>query len=191
MTLVCHGRLGALLIGCLIAGGCATPESLPVGASIRQVQTIAWADVFDIARDVLVEQGYRIARADPAEGMLQTEPVPASSREALRRGGIRFSSPRRRQRVALVRLAHAADSINVHCKVTVREQITAAHRLLQQSLVASDLPSETPIDREGATTAEQNTVWRTIRRDKPAEQAILEAILAKSVSRKVFSEPRP
>lgn len=41
----------------------------------------------------------------------------------------------------------------------------------------SDIPDDTPIDRDAATTTEQNTVWRTIRRDKAAERRILEAIL--------------
>jgi len=40
----------------------------------------------------------------------------------------------------------------------------------------SDLPTDTPIDREGATTQEQNTVWRTIGRDKSKERSILDII---------------
>jgi hypothetical protein len=42
----------------------------------------------------------------------------------------------------------------------------------------SDLPGQqTAIDRDAATTAEQNTVWRTLRRDTAAERQILDAIL--------------
>lgn len=177
---VSGGTLCALLTACMVVGGCAAPGSAPAGYSSRRVSTVAWADAFDRAREVLADQGYRLAQADPAEGVLQTRPVPASPQEARRRSRIRFSSPRSLQRVVLVRLARTADSITVYCRVALRERVTEAHRLLQHSLVASDLPGETPIDREGATTPEQNTVWRTVRRDKVAEQAILEAILAKT-----------
>lgn len=41
----------------------------------------------------------------------------------------------------------------------------------------SDTPGDyTAINRDAATTTEQNTVWRTVRRDKSVERNILNAI---------------
>ncbi len=44
----------------------------------------------------------------------------------------------------------------------------------------SDEPRNTAIDRDAATSDEQNTYWRTLRGDKAAERELLADILEKS-----------
>ncbi|MCK4340945.1 MAG: hypothetical protein KAY37_04400 [Phycisphaerae bacterium] len=62
--------------------------------------------------------------------------------------------------------------IDVERRDTVRQQVMQprGHRL-------SDAPGhETPIDRDAATTEQQNTVWTRVRRDTRLERAILEEL---------------
>ena len=81
-----------------------------------------------------------------------------------------------RHRVEL-RVKPLSAGVKMFCKVDIQHQTTEAHRLLAFDRTGSDMPGRTPIDRDAATTIEQNTVWETVRRDKATERAILRAIL--------------
>lgn len=94
--------------------------------------------------------------------------------------GTRATSRSRLRRVVHVRVTQSTDVVNVYCQVAIQEQTTEAHRMFRRNHMISDTPGETPIDREAATTDEQNIVWQTIGRDKAAERRILEAILAQT-----------
>ena len=91
--------------------------------------------------------------------------------------GTRLRPSSRLRRLATVRVGQGAGVVNVYARVALQEQTTEAHRMFQRDHAISDIPGDTPIDREAATTSEQNTVWRTIGRDRAAERRILEAIL--------------
>ncbi len=66
------------------------------------------------------------------------------------------------------------------CRVLIQEQTTQAHRLFERDHRGYDTPTDTPIEREAATTVRQNTVWRTNRRDRRSERAILEAVTSRT-----------
>lgn len=160
----------------LLVGGCASSGLSSLNFAVRQVPGTDRAVVFGATRAALVDLGYRIDRSDLAEGVMTTYPLPGRSGSA--RHGWSFQRPRNRIRhVVQVRFAESAEAVNVYCKVVVQEQTTEAHRMFARDLMSSDTPGRTPIDREAATTTEQNTAWQTIRRDKAAERRILEAIL--------------
>ena len=81
------------------------------------------------------------------------------------------------RRIVEVRVADSGGAGKVFCRVLIQEQTTQAYRMFASDRSGSDAPGEyTPINRDAATTAEQNTVWRTVRRDKSAERQILDAI---------------
>jgi hypothetical protein len=77
-------------------------------------------------------------------------------------------------------VAQNGNDVNVYCKVVVQEQTTETHRMFAQDSTLSDVPHDTAIDRDAATTTQQNTVWRTVQRDKAAERRILEAVLERA-----------
>jgi hypothetical protein len=164
-------------IACLgVAGlaGCAAPGPSPLDFTVRTVAGQPVGVMMDVAEQVLSELGYAIAVRDPASGRLQTAPVEvapvgASAGPSLRSGRLR--------RIAQIRVTPAPEGVSVHCNVSVQQQMSEAHRWLAFDRTSSDMPGQTAIERDAATTVEQNTVWETIRRDKAAERAILAAIL--------------
>jgi hypothetical protein len=143
---------------------------------MRQLAGGDRAVVFQAAEDALVEAGFQIDRRDEAAGLLTTFPIAATSADIAGHRSRRLGTPAALRRVADVRLEEAAGGVTAYCRVLVQEQTTEAYRLREYDLRGSDTPGYTAIDREAATTKAQNTVWRTIRRDKGAERAILAGI---------------
>ncbi len=168
----------------LLTGGCVSSGLSPLNYGVRHVQGGELSAVFDAALAALISTGYGIAHADAATGVIITQPIPTVLHDERIRAGARLSTRGGLRRVARIHVMQGppdesggATAVAVYCKVVVQEQTTEAHRMFRQEHRASDIPADTPIDREAATTIRQNTVWRTIRRDKAAERRILQAIL--------------
>lgn len=177
MTCLNRYSLAGLAGIALSVAGCASSGPTPLSHSVRHVQGIDRSGVFEGARRALSEMGYAVDHADSAAGVITAHPVaPAPVAEGAG-DAVRLSSRVHLRRVAHVRVTQTDDIVNVYCRVVVEERTTQAHRMFQRERTVSDLPGDTPIEREAATTEEQNTVWQTIRRDKGAERRILQAIL--------------
>jgi hypothetical protein len=154
--------------------GCAGPGPALHDYSVRPLP-LAQADAaFEAAESALLEFGYEIAAREPAAGRLET--VPIESTEASSSEGVSLRTARLR-RVAQIRVVRAGDEARLYCNVSVQQLRTEAHRWLAFDRGSSDMPGQTPIEREAGTTTEQNAVWETIHRDKAAERAILTAAL--------------
>lgn len=161
----------------LVAGGCASTGLSPLSYGVRRVEGGSQSALFDAARAALVDLGYQIDQADAAAAVITTRPTLAPRR--LSNARARISSGGQPRCVVEVRVGARAGAVNVYCKVAIQQQVTAAHRMFAYDRSGADDPGATPIDRDAATTAEQNTVWQTLRRDKAAERRILEAILSR------------
>jgi len=130
----------------------------------------------DAAERALIELGYQIARRDPAEGVLTTQPIEAPSDLATNRP-TNWSSRGKARRIAEVRVHSDGGETRYYCRVMIQEQAAQGHRMFAADRAPTDTPGDyTAINRDAATTSEQNTVWRTMRRDKSAERRILDAI---------------
>lgn len=158
--------------------GCAAPQPTALTYSIRHLSVTDSSSVILAAQRALVSEGYRIDRVDEDVFTITTQPLKTkASQENIPR--TRFGGPHLQlQRLANIRLVPRGDTIKVHCKVLLQEYVTEMHRFMNWERQGLDTPNATPIQREGATTVEQNTVWRTIRRDKQQERRILETITA-------------
>jgi hypothetical protein len=167
---------GSLCACLLLLGACATPGPSPLSYGVRQLPGSDRSAIFQASEDSLVALGYRIDHRDPAAGVLTTWPVAGKLRDEAARPRARLGTPGLLRRIAQVRIEEGAAGMTVFCKVAVQEQTTEAHRLRASDYRTSDSPGYTPIDRDAATTKQQNTVWQTIRRDKRAEREILTAI---------------
>ncbi len=75
-----------------------------------------------------------------------------------------------------MRIEQGEDGVTAYCKVLIQEQVSEAYRWREGDLRSDESPSATPIDREAGSTRGQNTVWKTIRRDKAQERQILNAV---------------
>ena len=158
-------------------GACAASRPTAVSFAVRHLRNVERSEVLDAAEVALTDLGYRIDQRDPATGVVRTRPLFDVRGDQPDRRGLGISSRGRTRRLAEVRVVPGADALGVYCRVVVQEQTTQAYRLLAGDGLGADTPTETPIDREAATTRGQNTVWQTFRRDKAAERRILTSIV--------------
>jgi len=161
----------AVPLGILL--GCAASRPTPADYGARFVAQKDRAAVLDAAEAGLVDAGFKIDRRDAATGGVLSQPIEGP------RIDDRGSSRRRTRRIAEVRLDERGEAFKVYCKVEVQDLVTQGYGMFSQEKTVSDSPGEyTAINRDAATTTEQNTVWRTMRRDKPTERRILDYIVA-------------
>lgn len=157
----------------LLAGwGCVSRDAQPAHYTVRTAPSADRGASLDAAEATLVGLGYTIAKRDTAGGIIVSQPIAI---EGPVERSMRADNPLRK--VAEVRVIGSGESLKWHCKVVVEEQSAESYRLLAFERGGDDLPGhQTAIDRDAATTAEQNSVWRTIRRDRSAEREILDRL---------------
>lgn len=152
---------------------CSRRETQTFNYTVRPAPSANRNATLDTAEAVLVSMGYAIAKRDDQRGILTTEPIRAE-REIER--SIRADNPHRK--FVEVRVTGPETEPKVQCKVVVQEQSDESFRMFVVDQRGDDVPGHnTAIDRDAATTAEQNAVWRTVLRDKSAEREILNRIL--------------
>lgn len=165
-----------LLTLALVLTGCVSSEVSTLRFGIRRIQGADRTAMFGSAQRALVDLGFRLDRVDLEVGLITTRPSHVKPGTLLLRDRSRLSSPGRLRRIAEVRVVVVSEGIDVLCNVAIQRLETEAHRMFRHEAAASDVPNETAIDRGAASTNEQNTVWQTVHRDKPAERRILDAI---------------
>ncbi len=171
-----HSAFGWLVL----LTSCAAPSPTPVDYTVRHVQKRDRSATLDAAEAALIELSYNIERRDPAEGVITTQPVEAQAGLDSTRAASLSTHPKTR-RIVEVRVQNEDGATKVFCKVLIQEQTTQAHRMFASDRSGSDAPGDnTAINRDAATTAEQNSVWRTLRRDKSTERNILNAIIERT-----------
>ncbi|MHC4695728.1 MAG: hypothetical protein ACYTFA_03180 [Planctomycetota bacterium] len=166
----------AWIYALFMVGGCASPGPSTGRHAVIHLQGVDRAAAFNAAELAFVKLGYKIDRQDLSSGVLEAAPVADVGGGELTRRTPRLSSPSDVRRVARARVERVGDTVSVYCRVLVQEQTTQTHRLFADDRHGQDTPTNTPIEREAATTVQQNTVWRTIRRDRDNERQILTAI---------------
>lgn len=159
---------------------CTAPSPTPMDYTVRHVQQRDRSASLDAAEAALIDLGYQIERRDPVEGVITTQPVEAQAGLDSARPVSLRTRPKTR-RIVEVRVQNDGGATKVFCKVLIQEQTTEAHRMFASDRAGSDTPGDyTPINRDAATTAEQNTAWRAVRRDKSVERNVLDAITERS-----------
>jgi hypothetical protein len=173
------GRV-SLLLSLPLMSGCAATGLSPQHYSVRTLPTEVMSELFEQVEMTLVGLGLRIDRREPLGGSITSAPFDATTRIG---EGVLPPAPKpdaQDRRVALVHLRSTNGGYRVYCRVEVQREATQTFRLLSIEQTRTDVPSATPIEREAATTTEQNIVWKTVRRDFAAERAILDALLRQS-----------
>lgn len=178
----CACLLSALLAGCSAPGPSATTYG------VRRLATDA-GSAMSAAEAALVDAGYHIERRDDAAGVVTTFPVYSESRGAADGGHRRLVSPSRLRRIGEVRVERDATGVSAYCRIVVQEQVSEAYRWREGDLRSDESPSATPIDRDAGSTRGQNTVWKTIRRDKAQERRVLDALVERTDAINPPTEP--
>jgi len=164
-------------LGALLGLSCASKGPSSLSYTVQRVPSSS-GDTLDAAEIVLTQLGYRVARRDAQEGVIITRPLGDATARGRQGAGLSSDAPARR--VVEVRVADSPDGTRVFCKVSIQEQTTQAYQMFQVSRSGDDTPGETAIERDAGGTVAQNTVWRTVARDKRAERTILAEIESRS-----------
>jgi len=152
--------------------GCVSSGPSVLDFSVRRITDGDRMRVLVDSESILSGMGFAPIKRDRDAGVLvyTDSGVPGGVRSR------RLSSQMRRRRVVELRVQGWDDGFKVFCRVSIQRQTTQAYSALAFGGAGDDRPGQTAIDRDAATTTEQNTVWQTIKRDKSAERTILAAI---------------
>jgi hypothetical protein len=155
--------------------GCASPAPNRTNYSYLRIQAHSRDAVFNAARRAMQER-FRLDKVDEHRGIIRSVPVETTGQTDTHRVGDVVGVKRRLRRIATTRVEGTDNAAEVWCRVIVEEYETDNRRLFDQDRSINDVPTETAAERGGATTPEQNAVWRTSSRDKVLERSILRSI---------------
>ncbi|RME40048.1 MAG: hypothetical protein D6788_04210 [Planctomycetota bacterium] len=164
----------AMLVASAVGAGCAAPGPTPQTYTVRRFPITDHARLLTAVRNALEAEGLPVARIE--DDTITTRPRPVPPAERIDLPSRPLGRARDLWRSAVVRLVETEEGYEVYCKVLLRERVTETHRVIAMDARGMDTPVATPIEREGATTAEQNTVWRDLRRERTIERRILNAV---------------
>lgn len=186
---LCLASLVAVAAG---SAGCA--EDLET----RQFQTrlvSADADTALQAAEVALRREFPRVTVDRAARRITSEPLEytTATDSGTSRDLVRGASSMRR--VATCSVSPRGERSVLRLRIDVQRQDTARRDVVQpEQGRISDTPGYTPIERDSATTREQNAVWTYVRRDRQLERAILEEIqslFADESEEPPSSQPQP
>lgn len=179
-------RLAAVtlpLFAALWCAGCASPET---GMRARAV-FLPGADpdtVFDAATAML-RRNFGTVRADRTARTIEAGPSEFTTRTGS--GTVRdlYGGVSRMRRRATMWILPREGGTLARLRVVIeREDTERTSAVPRQDYRLADWPAaRTAIDRDAATTAEQNEVWTFVRRDLRSEQRLLDALASR------FAEP--
>jgi len=132
------------------------------------------------ARSVLMELGYVIQPPSSSSELIASQAIDENNNKRFVRRGLTKYPPGSHRRMVQIHVEPFGQTLKIFCKVIIQQHAMEAHRLLAYDRDTTDVPTQTPIERDAATTTEQNTVWQTNKRDKVMEREILTAILERT-----------
>lgn len=170
-------RTGAavLMLAVLLAAGCADDRD----ARQFQMRIVdADADTVLAAAEVALKREFLRLNVDRSARRITSEPEEFTtvSDSGTSRDIIRAGTSMRRIAICSVSPRSPSSSL-MRLRIDVQRQDTARRSAVtppEQRL--GDAPAYTPLERDAATTRDQNTVWTFVRRDRQLERALLEQV---------------
>lgn len=176
-ALVSAGVCAALTIGCDMGTSGSRFGGIGYTGYKRDIMCplsdVKMAEALALGRRVLANHGFRVKSADVDNYSIETYPNEKTERgnEGRIRDGLKL--PNRVRRTASLEFAKRGSDMEAWCQVKIDRLTTSDHRVWAGQREFDDVPTQTPIDREAATTDKQNTVWTSAGRDESMEREIL------------------
>lgn len=150
---------------CIVAG-C----NQPIPGTSRSLGTVDYTLAFAAANEVMT-QYFSVLSSNPHTGIITSRPKPVEApKERLLSG-----SPARQ--VATLRVRTEGKAVVVYATVALQRQGEAVLEQIRPGVDNYDsVPNQTPAERDGATTVEQNESWRTHGYAHNVERKILQDI---------------
>lgn len=172
----------AVLLVVVTAGllsGCASPEA-EVRARARFLPGTRPDEVFEAARAMLRRE-FESVRADREAGRIEAGPVIfTTTHESGTVRDLYGGASRMRRRAMMWVLPRDGGTLTRLRVVIEREDTRRTQAVPRQGYRLADWPAaQTAIDRDAATSAEQNAVWSFVRRDLRTERRLLDALASR------------
>lgn len=165
----------SLLVGCWFCTGCAAPTR-----HNHQQRVIRGASTDAVLAEaaVVLQREFGRLQVDPVTHRIVTQPVEFTTQRSSGTARDLYGGRSTMRRKATFTVVDQDDSPVARLRIDVERRDTVRRAIMQpRSHRISDAPGhETPIDRDAATTHEQNTVWTQVRRDTKLERALLEEL---------------
>jgi len=175
----------------LQAAGCAAPGESSAGRAAGRAGDSASryipSTTVDAVRPVAVRVFRQDFRLDPdvsSGNVLVSRPVELTDRPSPKRVREVFGSPNRRRQIATLWLSQDGPHILLRCQVRIQRLDTVERAAFARER-GDDRPTDTPIDRLGATSPNAREEWVPVGRDRKTESRILDAIVQR------FATPQP
>ncbi len=165
-------KMMIVVFGGLLATGCETSGPTTQTYSYVRLSGVDRASAFSAATEALREN-CEIARIDRDEWTIHSVPEETEEEATTPRVGDLVGVPRTVRRVVTAYVTGDDQNSEAWCRVAIERNESNEHNLFINDMQRDDTATATPADREAATTTEQNSAWRTLRRDKRAERAML------------------
>ncbi len=171
-----HGlKLIGVIFAGLLATGCETSGPTTKTFSYVRLPGVDRTSAFSAAVDAMREN-HDIATIDRDQWVLHSVPQETEEEAATPRVGDLVGIPRTVRRVVTAYVTGDDQNAEAWCRVAIERNESNEHNLFIHDMQQDDTATATPADREAATTTEQNSVWRTLRRDKRAERELLDKV---------------
>lgn len=175
------------------AGGCGESTRSPAGRLTRASGQFASRRIPDMTADRVRPQAARVFqqhfRIDPALStgdMLVSRPMETTERVGTGRVRDVLGSPNRHRLMATLWISQAGSDVVLQCQVRV-ERLDTAERAAFAREMGDDRPTDTPIDRHGASSASVREEWVPAGRERQTEAEILDQLM----DRLVGTQPAP
>ena len=161
----------------LAASGCNAPAPPQAGMNLIWLEGVSEFEAFETTRSVLREFDFQIEADDVGAGYLRTFPTEQTIRGGTGRiSEVIVQTPNRIRRVAEAYVSAKPGGAQVRLAVKRQRLDTTTHRAFDRERGADDIPSETAIDLDTGSTAEQYETWTPIGRDRALETSIRNAL---------------
>lgn len=168
-------KMIVVILGAMIAAGCETSGPTTKTFSHVRLPGTDRATAFSAAADA-IRENHAISTIDRDQWMIHSVPEETEEEAATPRVGDLVGVARTVRRVVTAYVTGDDQNAEAWCRVAIERNESNEHNLFIHDMQSDDTATATPADREAATTTEQNSVWRTLRRDKRAERALLDKV---------------
>ncbi len=143
------------------------------GFQARVIQATSPDDVF-LTAQIILRREFGPLNIESDARRLVTQPVEYQTSSDSGTARDFYGGRSTMRRVAHLAVAKRGDGAIARLRIEIERKDTARQEVFQpERSRISDAPSQTPIERDAATTTRQNTVWTFVKRDRRLERALL------------------
>ncbi len=180
-TVVLAALLGGGVVGC---GG-----ELDLAQQQSRVIHSPDPDIVLAAAGRILQREFGRLRINRETRTIETEPVEFTTRKASGSARDFYGGRSTMRRTARLSVARRGGDVLARLRIDLERQDTQRVAVQPPTGGLTDSPASTAIERDAATTEQQNQVWTRVRRDERLERALLDELQAEFAPRVSATAP--